>query len=669
MKSRLFALLLLTALPLLADEPLAPVENGPAYGHQSVHSIGANQRGLTFVVWEDRRDDYAMLRGSRVGEHGELVDPFGIEIAPITGYPWRVKVLPDGDGWRVEYEEAPGVQPRRGYRIDAKGVVSPGPEAPWQAPFRHELLGNPNTLRAWNGEETLLIGRRTRHEVSQLVTFRLDRSGQLIGEPVIFPPVADFGGTLLDLEWAGEDWVLLFRNGPNELRVARIDRTGAPIGTFVAVPERTYYTPDTQLATRNDGTVAFIYRNEAEALRVARLAGTSLRISDPITTDPITAGAAIAGTPAGYMIAWTVAGGVAVSPMTLDLALHERHENEETLSANAQKNFDSDRTSEARLLVWHEEDGRRIGRLMAQRPGSSEKFSLLPSDLDQRAPAIARIGDSHFVVWYEIGETSMAVKGMFFDLFDEPLLHEPVLLGTSLLTPAGFGPYVEPVPSVVWTGHYFLVAWNSGSQVQLTRVTAGGVVVHKEPALPATQFSQFRPRLVRAGSQVYLVFQTSELEAPCIVGLCAIAPAQVMAMRYDLAGNRIDITPISIGSEPFSSRADAAWNGHTLLVTYVRHETLYAREVHPFYVGEERKIAEGASSGSVIAVDGEFVIVKNAKLWRDASGIRTATEKLIEGVPRIYVDSISRNSSSESTVTLSDFAFSSFDPAASPATR
>ncbi|HEY0142723.1 MAG TPA: hypothetical protein VGF48_17620 [Thermoanaerobaculia bacterium] len=636
----IFFALLLSTLPLLAEQPIAPVANGPAYGWQRAVAIGANGRGETFVVWQDVRDGgYAKLTGSRVTETGELLDPFGIVVGPMTSFPTSVRVIGDGDGWLVEYELT-YAGTRQQHRVDANGAITAAvPLAP-PARFTHALLGSSNIVRASNGSETLLVGRRAPHEAAQLVTFRLNAAGELIGEPVVFAPLAVYRGALLNLLWTGEDWVLLLRHA-NEVRAQRIDRNGAPSGNVITLAADALYNNEMPATTHGDGSIAVLYRSTSfDLIRIARLAGTTATHSEPIASDE----AAIAATPGGYMLARTVSNGVVVAPISRDLVLLDQENIEETLSANAQKGFATDRSSEARLLVWYEEDGMQRGRLMARRPEVAEKFALLPSERDQRAPAVARVGDSHFVVWYERDTAAQrqSVKGMLFDYLNEPLLHEPVTIGSAPLTlpspSSGYEPFpIEPVPAVVWSGHYFLVAWSSGIFLRLTSVTAGGVVVHHAPVSTRFAAPQSRPVLVRAGSTIYVVWQSGDIEERCPF-LCIGYPARIHAMRFDLAGQRIDTTPMFVATDALSARPDAAWNGHSLLVTFIRNGKLYARELYPFYLGDERLIAEHATTGSVIAENGEFVIVANAKLWRDAQGVRTAVERPVDGVPRIFLD-------------------------------
>ncbi|HEX6161578.1 MAG TPA: hypothetical protein VF111_15485, partial [Thermoanaerobaculia bacterium] len=417
----LLVFFLALALPLSAAERIASVPEGPAYGDQRVLGIGANDAGQTFVVWSDFREQLTSLRGSRVDDRGELVDPYGIILTSVV--PFRADVVSDGAGWRVELNQS-------FVRVGADGTVSALQPLPAPGLFTHELLGGPS-LRASNGSETLIVGRRTPHGVSQLVAFRLGPNGQLLAQPTLFPPLTSFGGVFVDLFWNGSEYVLLLRQFL-DLVAVRIDASGAPNGEPIVLA-RDMSSQEIDATTAADGSIAVVYADSADQIRVVRLAGGDLAHTGPLGS--ATAGGtpgAITASRHGYMVATNLGGGIAVVPMRRDLTIEDAETVEETRSAHAQKGFATDKSQEARLLVWYEEDGTGTGRLMARRPEFREKLALLGPSSDQRNPAVARIGDSHFVVWYERGAAMNHVKGMIFDYRNEALLFEPVTIGSSL---------------------------------------------------------------------------------------------------------------------------------------------------------------------------------------------------------------------------------------------
>ena len=608
---RAHALALLLSLPLAAAEPIAPAPVGPAYGLQQALAIGTNDAGRAFVVWSDFRDGLTNLRGSRVDEFGELTEPSGVVLTTLV--PYRARVVADGEGWRVEagtsyLRVAPDLT------VTPLQVLEPPP------PFTHEELRGPY-LRASNGSETLVAGRRIAHDAAQIVTVRLGADGAPLGPPVIFPPQVSYAGELADLSWNGREWVLLLRNFI-DLYAFRLDSTGALIGTPLLVEDE-LGAQTIRTATFGDGALAVLYADGPTTSRVARIAGSEVTRSGPIAGLP----GGIAAATHGFLAATNIGGGVAVVPLRRDLTLGDAETEEETRSRAAQQGFATDKSQEARLLVGYEEDGRGIGRLMGRRPEFVEKLALLPSALDQRDPAVARVGTTHFVVWQERGANGHQVQGMLFDYRNEPLLYEPVMIGRG-----NGGP-----PAVVWSGHYFLVAWHDPfGQLHLHRVTAGGVVVGGEIVASLDDTPSPRaPVLVRAGSVIFLIRQDGSMEAPCVIFPCGGMPARIEAMRFDLVGQRIDRSPIVVAGEELSARPDAAWNGRLVRVAWHRDGRIYTRDLDVAGNVHESGLApiEG-DFPSVIAIGEELIVAANVELWRGG----VAVQQPIDGVPTIFVD-------------------------------
>ena len=597
----LLAALLFAATIHGAEVPVAPVAAGPAYGSQSILAAGSNGDGY-LVVWQDVRDGgYANLAASRVTADGTMLDPFGIVLAPLNGYLQSVHVFGEGDGFRVEYVSSLGSWQRRVHPDGSLDALAP---LDADEPFQHPAIGSRVVLHATDGSEHLYVGRRTTNNGSQLVIVRTNAVGAILGGPVLSPPIGGYRGTLVELIWTGQDYGLLFVDD-GVLRAQRISRDGTLSGTVLPIDTKAWY--PISAASRGDGGFAVVYSRGLEEIHVVQFdaRGTQTRVVVPGRRG------AIASDGHDYLLAWDVGQtererGVAVGTLT-SIASEPRPE--DTRSVVAQKAFNLDRSSEARLFVWYEDDGTARGRIMARHPDAAPAgaFPVWPSTGDQHAPAVARIGDVHLVVWYEDGE----VKALLLDLFDEPLMEAPVTIGKADRPPfSGYTVNERDIPpAVVWTGRYFLIAWSSGP-LHLARMTAGGVLLDTHPAAAAVDAWQDRPVLVRAGTIAFLLWQEGGMEKPCSIP-CFASPATIRALRLDATGQPLDAEPLRISNTSFSTHPDGVWDGRLLLATWVRDGQMYGRYVDPY--------------GNTFD---PFIAGARPKPW---------VERVEDGVPRIYL--------------------------------
>jgi hypothetical protein len=670
------ALLCVFIAPALfaADVPISPAATGPAYGEQRALAAGSNGEGY-LVVWEDFRDGgFGRLMASRVTDEGTLLDPFGLDIGPATGLPYTVSVDAEGDGYRVEFETAFGELWRR--LVHADGTLDAAVRVEG-ALFTHPaIVGRP--LHATNGSGHFYAGRESAHEASRIVLVRTDAAGAVLGEPVFFPPLAIYRGALVGLLWTGRDYVLLIHN-VDTLRAQRISAEGLAGEPFVVSIRPPGFRPLSS-ASRGDGSFAVLDWQLTGALGLTLVdaggASTGMALFDGT-------GGVIASNGDGYLLAWDIDRGIGRAGMVV-AALDERlsprdrltlnePRGEATRSAVAQKGLNSDRGSEARLLVWADETG-ETSRVMARRPEAppSAAFALWTSPAEQHAPAVARVGETHLVVWYESSPDPFvrAVRGMLVNVFNEPLLTAPVTVGVASFSPFGVNERDIP-PAVAWTGRAFLVAWTDNGRLRVSRVSAGGVVLG-DVALPADSEGgawNGRPVLVRAAQVTLLVWQHGELEEACLF-TCLGTEASVRTLRLDAEGQPLDAAPRTVSDVALSSRPDAAWNGRALAVTWINNSHLFARELdRSGNAFETVEITDKASSASILGTgsgEGFLIAVEDLQrslhtfpflagglpgepfsrptndqrrpnLWRSANGIAMSYERLENGVPRIYL--------------------------------
>lgn len=592
MRSLLPALVLLLPIALFAaDAPLSTIHVGPAVGTQTEPAIAVNG-GAAFVIWTDyRARDLGvppLLLGSRVDALGTLLDPRGIVISDgsrghIGTYFNASRLRADGDGFLATWEEG-GRRFQR--RIAADGTLLSDVEEASPAPrVNHpDLRGDMRS--ATDGETVLWVARPTLADASSLYIVRTTTSGEILNGPTLYTGAR---GGIVAFLWNGQEYVLVVTAGARTYAV-RFDREGNPIGPAVELV-LTNNTSHIRTATHGDGSMAVIYTTsnpawdieavvirDGQVIHRAVLAGEAALEQTP----------SIAATNGGYLAAWHSGNGdltntgIHVRLLRRDLtpALPEESPIEETESVTEQRLPNAARDSVARLFVWHEQDGLGISRIMYRvaEPGPQSRFVIWTHGPAQYAPAVAAIGPTHLVVWYEGGgQAPMRLRALRVDASGLPLDPEPLTIGTANWRETDEFTNAAAPPSVVWSGRYFLIGYVRGAEVRLARVTAGGVLISDEAIAPALRQPQNKPVLVRAGRTTFAVWQEGEANFDCIILCIPPTPGIIRGTRFSETGERLDPIPFDIATEDFSIAPDAAWDGYSLIVTWTRDERVFAQ--------------------------------------------------------------------------------------------
>lgn len=591
MRSLLPALALLLPLStvLAADAPLSPLVIGPGVAAQAEPALAVNG-DARFVIWTDYRARDAgvqpLLLGSRVDAEGTLLDPLGIVISAgsrghIGTYYRAPEARPERDGFLVRWEEG-SVSMERHIASDGTplGEAVAAPPVP-----RLGLPGLNGEMRsATDGETVLWIARPTLADSRPLYIVRTTRSGEVLNGPALFTGAP---GGIVDFLWDGQRYVLIATANDTTYAV-RFDRTGAPTGTMIPLLSTPFsWAIDT--ATRGDGSLAVVYMTGAQDTNIEGVifhGDTVTRVT--IAATPMSEQMPdIAPTADGYISAWAAfapdfhSGGLQVVPLTAGLepaaALAPE---EETRSVTEQRRPNVNRTSTALLAVWSEQDGNGLPRIMGRHlPGAPESAAALwPHGAGQYAPAVAGIGPTHLVVWYEGAFAgAKTLKALRVDAFGDALDVEPLTVGPALWKGEWDIGNADAPPSVVWSGRYFLILYRQGLILRLARVTAGGVLISDEPLPPAVRKPQNKPVLVRAGRMTFAVWQEGELRYDCIITCIGPTPGIIRGTRLSEAGELLDRAPFDIATDDFSTLPDAAWDGRSLLVTWTAEDDVYAQ--------------------------------------------------------------------------------------------
>ena len=619
-----------------------------------------------FVVWTDSRAGFfaGSTVGSRIDAEGRLLDPQGIPIALSTtsfSSPQAVEWV--GDAWLVVWLEH-GMWMRR---VNAGGerIGAPVPLRPASVSITdHSISGAGHAFIATNGENALIVSFNgeaylVSADLTTIETIDLGRFlvwsvafdgtdyvvlGRIDNKPVAIRISPEGRVTTIDLPrepsvpsnatWTGRDYIVLSGAFDQNLTVTRVAADLSSVKS--RFPLR---------APFGRGASVMVVRGvgEAEAIVGWQLSvGAALaRIGSGDDVGPMKS---FPEWPAGQRHAFSQLGsgfilvgpGLSATLFSADLEKITSSAGPDFNSFAAQRGFSASREGTASPVVFAQVDGDRSRIMITPEPGTVAQ-PLVDAQGDQAFPAIASNGRSALVTWLEQAETPYHASLMTLpvDVLGHPLAPQANRAGPARVPPFrqwGVGGGTWPgTPSVVWTGHLFIVAWPMDGRIAYVRVFENGAILDHEPraVAPAREYSsQSKPILTRVGGVTLLVWTEGQAAACNIT--CAQDPGRIRAVRLNSGGDLLDPIPLSIALEEYSVFADAASVGDTALIVWERHGQIFGRRVSSTgFVFDAAPISINSthSSRPTVARHGDDFLVA----WQNGAADQTELTYEIDG--------------------------------------
>jgi hypothetical protein len=524
----------------------------------NISGVSAAYDGTNFLVaWSDYRtgSNYDIY-GARVSAAGSVLDPQGVPLISTAPAQARNRLALSYGGGRylLAFIEGNGV-----YGASITTSATPG----YPNPLSTSLTSPSAIAAAFNGTNHLVAFNAKLSTDQVIYGRRVDAFGSGLASPfAIVAHNASNSGAAIGVASNGTDWMVAYKSGQIDVRVARVTASGTSldVGTDGVIVNSTANVNISAVRAVWDGTYYGVFWDSSNALAGLKVSTSAMAVSSIATSTTGITGPIAAFDPVNknYFVAWS------------------------TYYAGGSYTNTGD-TGATRINV----STGVLGTLTISR-GANQ----------QTGAAVAYNGQSWLVVWTDARSTSYnRIYGVRIDPSGTVLDPNGIAISSGSNEAGG--------PVVASNGTDWLVGWLSGTYVAsgnyslvAARVSAAGVVLDTTPIALGSGSSQS----IASDGSAYVVVSTYHDTT--------LSQYNMFARRVSAAGAVLDTTPIALGTGYFHS---VAYNGASWLVasTPIINGGVTGRRItsagalldaSPF------TIMSGASSPSVTALGATWLV-------------------------------------------------------------
>jgi len=583
---RTLLFLLLFPLPALAlvGPPVAIGVTDPLPGNGIDHAPSIATNGdQFFVVWDERRADQNVIRGSRLAGDGTVLDPDGILITTDgdtpgvawNGYAWAITWFtgnigymgrlygtdgqplapPIGISWSYEHNSTLAVGNERiATFLHGNHVLIMNRELNGMKELKPEP-GSSYAAIASNGNDFLRVSGLNQ---GGIVFTHLDRDGNVVSTSTL----AGQSAGPIQAVWSGDHyWVVWL--------------PPFPPGTAYAVSVSADGTPGTPLAIGMSSDFGMRLNGLPDGGAIAYLNATGtiaveLSASAVVASTPIAMSRPVLATNArGETIGVWIDGAVRSAQFRPDGTPADNGQPLVRTPASSSMPV-TDPAGGSPLVAFLVEHG-SARDVVVRNPAGGPPQVLTTSSNTILGPAHGGNGTSTLTAWTTCSTPSTCCSVPTSCTIDAAFLapnNGPQTLRLAQMTMANR-------PTIAWTGSLYVVLWSEGPtltaapELHMVRVSSSGKVLDASPIHVATGAfgNNLATSVVRGDDATLVVWNEVLVYCNCSHGG---RPHRVRALRLDESGNPIDSEPFTIASftdQDFGS-VSAAWDGTAFTIVW-----------------------------------------------------------------------------------------------------